>query len=278
MPAVSFLRISHLGEENENVADVRVGIQLASLRLPFKAAIETAARLGAEAVEVDARGEITPQALSQTGLRQIRKLLEDYNLRVCAVGFRTRRGYNDPDRLVERIEATKAAMDFAYRLGANVVINHVGRVPEEAGGADWNLLIDVLGQLGRHAEKAGAFLAAETGSESGPQLARLIAALPEGALRVNFDPGNLAVNNFSVTEAVEVLGPQIIHVHAKDGVRDFAQGRGVEVPLGRGSVDFPNLLGSLAERGYQGYYTVERENAADPINEVAYAVQYLKNM
>jgi sugar phosphate isomerase/epimerase len=69
-----------------------------------------------------------------------------------------------------------------------------------------------------------------------------------------------------------------LHVHAKDGVRDLAQGRGVEVPLGRGSVDFPSLLGALEEKGYRGYFTIERENAEDPQAEVGQAVQYLRNL
>jgi sugar phosphate isomerase/epimerase len=124
----------------------------------------------------------------------------------------------------------------------------------------------------------GARIAAETGSESGPDLARLIAALPPGAVGVNLDPGNLIVNGFSVLEAVEVLGSSILHVHAKDGVHDRAQGRGVEVPLGRGSVDFPALLGALEERDYRGYLTIERTGGNDPVYEVGQAVQYLKNL
>ncbi len=86
------------------------------------------------------------------------------------------------------------------------------------------------------------WLAAQTGAEDGRDLARLLAALPEGAVGVDLDPGALVVNGFSPLEAVEALGPRILHVHARDGVRDLARKRGLEVPLGRGSVDFPALL------------------------------------
>ncbi len=258
--------------------ELRVGVQLASLKMPFEKALQQASRLGAKGVEIDARRDVDPKKLSRTGLRQLRKMLDDLNLNVCAVGFRTRNGYNVVDRLQQRIEATKAAMDFAYLLGANVVVNQVGRVPDEAEGPEWDVLVEVLSELGMYAHKAGAFLAAETGSESGPQLAKLVNALPEGCLAVNLDPGNLVVNGFSPLEAVQALGSHILHVHAKDGVRDLAQGRGIEVPLGRGSVDFPALLGALEEFGYRGYFTIERENAADPASEIGLAVQYLKNL
>lgn len=257
---------------------IRVGIQLASLGQPFKQALQTARRLGAEAVEIDARGDLKPQELSQSAIRAVRKQLEDLELKVCAVSFRTRRGYNVMQDLEPRIEATRQAMQFAFDLGASVVINQVGRVPEKSEGPEWDLLVQVLSDLGRHGQKVGALLAAETGSESGADLARLLAALPERLIGVNFDPGNLVVNGFSAIDAARLLGSSILHVHAKDGVRDLAQGRGVEVPLGRGSVDFPEILAVLEERQYRGYLTVERENATHPELEIGQAIQYLRNL
>ena len=260
------------------VPRLKVGIQLASLRMPLKKALQTAARLGARGVEIDVRHQLKPHEVSQTGLRQLRKLLADLNLRVCAVGFRTRRGYNVREDLDLRITATKQAMKLAYDLGANVVVNQVGRVPAEAEGADWDLLVQVLSDLGVYGQHIGALLAAETGSEDASTLARLIAALPTNALAVNLDPGNLIIHGFSARDAVAQLGPHILHVHAKDGVRDLAQGRGIEVPLGRGSVDFPELIGKLEEFQYPGYFTIERENAQDPIAEIGQAVEYLNNL
>ena len=71
---------------------IKLGIELASLRLPLKKGLLTARELGAEAVEIDARHELRPEDLSRTGVRQVRKMLDDLNLRVSAVSFRTRRG------------------------------------------------------------------------------------------------------------------------------------------------------------------------------------------
>jgi sugar phosphate isomerase/epimerase len=257
---------------------LKIGIQLKSLRLPFKAALQTAQRLGAAAVEIDARGEIRPHEMTETGLRQLRKMLEDLNLRVAAVGYHTRRGYNVAEDLDRRIEGTKAAMKFARDLGSSVVINQIGRVPAEPEGRDWQTLLEVLSDLGRYGQHIGTTLAAETGSESGVDLARLIDALPPGAAAVNFDPGNLIANGFSTLDAVQALGQHIIHVHAKDGVHDRAQGRGVEVPLGRGAADFPALLGALEERDYRGYFTLERTGGDDPVFEIGQGVKYLQSM
>lgn len=257
---------------------IKIGVQLASLRQPFKKALHTAARLGAAAVEIDARGEISPAELTRTGARQVRKMLDDLNLRVCAIGFHTRRGYNVVEDLERRLDATRQAMQMARALGAPVVINHVGRVPAESSDPEWELLVNALSDLGRYGQHVGALLAAETGTESGADLARLIAALPGGSLAVNLDPGNLVVNGHSPLDAIRVLGPHILHVHAKDGVRDVAKGRGSEVQLGRGSVEFHEICSALEEHGYRGYFTIEREQAVDPELEIGQAIKFLRNL
>lgn len=256
---------------------LKIGIELAGLRLPFKQALHAAAQLGVDAVEVDARGEITPASLSRTGVRQVRKMLDDLNLRVAAVGFRTRRGYSTQDDLDPRIAATKAAMDLAYSLGANVVINHIGRLPPPDSDS-WRLLLEVLTDLGRHGSRSGAILAAETGTESGEELARLLAALPDGMLGVDLSPGRLVLGGFSPQEAVAALGPWIRHVHVSDAVRGLTGGQGRPAAVGRGDVDFPSLLGALDQQGYGGYYTIQPQAGPDPLADASAAVEYLRGM
>jgi sugar phosphate isomerase/epimerase len=255
-----------------------IAVQLRNIRLPFKQALLAAKRLGVTAVEVDARGDIKPDELSQTGLRQVRRQLDDLDLRIAAVGFRTRRGYDVADDLERRVEATRGAMRFARALGSSLVVNQVGRVPEKSEGRAWQSLVEVLADLGAYGQHVGAMLAAETGSESGADMARLVAALPAGTMVVAFNPGNLIVNGFSPLDAVAALGTEISYVRAKDAVRDLAQGRGVEVALGRGTADFPALIGALEERSYRGAWCIERERCDDPLKEIGDAVSYLRSL
>ena len=259
------------------VPELKIGLQLTALRMPFRKAIAAAQQMGVSAIEIDAREQINVREMTDTALRQLKKMLEDANLRVCALSFRTRNGYNVVDRIQERMDATKAAMDLAYKLGASVVVNQIGRIPEEEG-EEWDTMVDVLTEIGKHAQRCGAFLAAETGSEEVATMKNFISALPEGMLGITLNPGNLIVNGFSATEATQELGQHIMYVRAKDGVRDLAQGRGLEVPLGRGSVDFPQLIGTLEEHGYRGYFAVARDNAQGGPNELSMAVQYLRNI
>ncbi|HID78317.1 MAG TPA: sugar phosphate isomerase/epimerase [Planctomycetaceae bacterium] len=257
---------------------LKIGVEVATLGVPLKRALPLAAQLGADGVEISARGELAPGQLSQTGMRQLRKMLEDHRLAVAAVAFRTRRGYDTPADLDRRVEATKEALRFAYQLGCPVVVNHIGQVPAEADNQTWELLAEVLTDLALYGLHVGAVLAAETGTESGPQMARLLEKLPEAGLGVDFNPGNLIANGHNPLEAVEALGPWILHVHTTDGVCDLARRRGQQVPVGQGAVDFPALLGALGEYDYRGYFTVGDQRTEDPAEGIAQVIRFLRRL
>ena len=61
-------------------------------------------------------------------------------------------------------------------------------------------------------------------------------------------------------------------------MRDLARGRGLEVPLGSGTVDFPELLGILEEHRYGGYLTIDRQGSDNAVTEVAQVIQFLNSM
>lgn len=260
------------------MSSIRIAVQTRSLREPLKRALHTAARLGAEGVEIDARTELVPAEMSRTGVREFRKLLSDLSLHVSAVAFPTRRGYDVADDLERRVLATQEAMRFAYELGANVVINRVGEVPDDTNDVRFGRLVEVLTALGAFGQRAGARLAALTGQESGPQLARLLEALPDQSVGVDLHPSGLIHHGHSPAEAVAAVGRYVLHVHACDAVRELGQGRAIDVELGRGSAEMPVLLGQLAEFNYRGWVTIDRRDAADPVTEIGNAVAYLRSL
>lgn len=257
---------------------LKKSIRLESLRQPFKKALITAATLGADGVEINGRTEIRPAEMSRTAVRHLRKLLTDLNLQVSAINFPTRRGYGVPDELDRRIDATKSALSMAYELGCSVVVNKVGRVPDDVENPSWTTMVQALSDIGNFSQKSGAWLAARTGSESGKTLKRLIDSLPINSLMVDFDPGDFVINGFSASEAMKILGQHVVSFRARDAVQDLSLGRGIEVQLGRGSVDWPTLLGTLEEHNYSGFLTIERESDENSIEEVGQAIEYLTNL
>jgi sugar phosphate isomerase/epimerase len=256
----------------------RLSVAAVSLSRDLRTALRRARDLGLAAVELDARGGLAPDQLTQTGLRQIRKWLGDEGIVVSAVTFRTRGGYADADRLEGRIAATKQALDLAHSLGARVVLNHVGDISPEAEGPQWQLLVDVLTDIGLWGQRVGATLCAEVGRASPPDLARLIAALPEAAVSCDLVTGAAIVHGHDPVAAVEMLGPHIESVHATDAVAGPFAGRGRAVALGTGQVDLPAVFAALEERAYRGWIGLEPVEERTAREELAAAIDYVRAM
>jgi sugar phosphate isomerase/epimerase len=257
---------------------LKKSVCLASLRQPLKNGLVTASRIGAEAVEINGWTEIRATEMTRTAIRHLRKMLADLNLRVSAIHFPTRNGYGVAEGLERRIDGTKAALKLAYDLGSNLVVNHIGRVPSDPHAPEWSTLVQALTDIGVYSQRAGAWLAARTGADSGADLLRLIQSLPPHSMMVSFDPGDLIIYGHSPNDAIKVLGSHVMDVRAKDAVVDLAQGRGLEVQLGRGSVDWPHLLGVLEEHNYQGFLTVDRNAEERSVEQCAMAMEYLTNL
>ena len=257
------------------MAVLNAAVRLDCMRLPLKRALQQASQMGVRAVELNARTIVKPSELSDTGLRQFKKLLDDLNLKVASVRFQTRRGYDVEQDLERRVEATKAAMHFAYNLGSRVVVNALGVIPDSEEHPSWSSFRSVVHDLGRYGTRVGAFLAAETGSEPGEHLAKFLGDSDDAFVAVALNPGQLIINRHSVDDAVKALRDRVQTVCAVDGVLDLAAGRGVSVPLGQGTADFPNLIGMLEDVQYRGPFVVGRQDST--IGELQQGIEYLLN-
>lgn len=257
---------------------LKKAIRLESLRLPFKNSLIAAHQIGADAVEINGRTELQPHEMTRTAVRHLRKILTDLKLKVSAIYFPTRRGLAVADDLDRRLDALKSAMAMAYNLGTNLVVTRIGRIPAETQTEAWLTITQALTDLASHSQKAGAWLAARTENQTGESLKSLIGALPSHALAIDFDPGDFVINALSPTEAMKLLGEHVKNFRARDAVTDLSQGRGVEVQLGRGSVDWSSLLGSLEEHHYKGYLTIERDADENSVAQCAQAIEFLTNL
>ena len=254
----------------------RLSLPAAVLARDLRRAFRLARDLGCGGVELDARHGLDPAEMSQTGLRQIRKWLGDEGLVVAGIAFPTRGGYGEVERLEARIAATKAALNLAHDLGAGVVTNHIGEIPADGDSAEWRLLVDVLTDIGGWSQHVGATLCAEAGRSAPADLARLIAALPEGSLACDIVTGSLVVHGHDPAAAVATLGDHVRAVHATDAVAGPFAGRGRAVILGTGQVEFASVLATLEERAYQGWIGLEPVEPREAQAELGAAVRFLR--
>lgn len=257
---------------------VKIGIQTRSLGVPLRKALVLAAKLGAAGVEIDLRNELPLADLTQTATRQFRRLLEDNRLKLSAVSYPTRRGYEHPEELERRLQGTHRAMKAAADLGARVVVNRAfGKLPT-ADDADRTVLVQSLLSLASEGARVGARFAATTTGLPVEQLAELLAETPEGTLGVSLHPANLLASGQTPVEAVAPLASRVLHVHANDAVRDFGSNQVERTELGRGAADIPALVATLAAYDYTGWYTLERADSPHPESEFANGVEYLRTL
>lgn len=258
--------------------ELKIAVAISCLGQPIKRALHTAAKLGVAGIEIDARNGIRPNEISDTGRRQLRKMLTDLNLTVAAIRFPTRRGYDVLEDLDRRLEATKQAMSFAFSLGANVVINAAGYVPEESTHPNYTQLVASLSELARHGERVGAILSCETGSEPPSRLQTLLQSINTGAIGIHFNPAILIQADLYERDSIRQCASLVRSVSIRDAVRDPALRRGIEVDIGRGSAEFPEILGVLEEQSYRGWFIIDRPPSNRVETEVADAISLLRSL
>src|ERR1700733_15192860 len=143
----------------------QIGVRLESLGLPLRKAIDAAARMGANGVQLDAVGDLDPRNLSATGRREFKQLLKTHRLELTALGCPLRYGLDMPEGQEGRIDQLRDVLALSFELGPRIVVVEAGRVPEDEKDPRFTLLTEALLALGHHGDRVGAMLALETGLE-----------------------------------------------------------------------------------------------------------------
>ena len=255
---------------------LRIALATRCLNLPLKDSIRVAASLAVQGVQFDAREEIKPGELTDTGRRQFLHALDQQGLSVASLAFPTRRSFYDEDQLDARVAAAKRTMELAWQLRTQIVTARVGKIPDKESKS-YRLLHGVLSDLAQHGNQVGATLAITPTHETPEALAELIDSVKTGPLGIDFDTAVFVMSGHNAGQALRVLHASAIHVTARDAIRDIDAG-GIEVAVGRGEVEWVELLPFLDEIDYTGWVTVNRTQGDDRAGDAARAVQYLRNV
>ena len=260
-----------------------IGVLLDSFRMKPEDALRRAAALGAEGVQIYAtKGELAPEQMDTPKRRALRALAEECGLKISAVCGDLGRDFGDTESNGDLIERSKRILDLAQELGTNIVTTHIGIIPLDSTTERYHVMQEACGELARYADSMDAHFAIETGPDISLTLREFLDSLHSTGVAVNFDPANIAmVTGEDLVTAVSHLAPYIVHTHAKDGVMVHYRGPAFvyggkhpsgggeavayrEVPLGEGSVRWPEYLDALERIGYHGFLTIEREVGEKP--------------
>src|SRR5277367_4659590 len=160
-----------------------------------------------------------------------------------------------------RIDALKQTSDFAKLLGIPQIQTHCGFIPENPRDPLYEETVLAIQEIAKHCAGNGQRFLMETGQETPTTMARAIKDVNQPNLGVGLDTANLILyGKANPVDAVDILGPHVHAIHAKDGKWPTDPMKlGEEVLIGKGLVDFEAVFTKLHKLGYTGAVTIERE-------------------
>ncbi|MGC8793935.1 MAG: sugar phosphate isomerase/epimerase family protein [Bryobacteraceae bacterium] len=160
------------------------------------------------------------------------------------------------------------AIQFAAVLGAPVVNTDEGIRPswitdEEA----WTLMRYTLKTALRVAERYGIAIGIEPHQEitkTTEGLLKIATLVDHPLLRINYDTDNAYLAGADIYEALDRIGPKLVHMHAKDISFEHAEaergkvtGTPVGCACGDGVVDWARVIAILHKHHFNGVLSVE---------------------
>jgi sugar phosphate isomerase/epimerase len=139
-------------------------------------------------------------------------------------------------------------------------------VPPRDEEGDRAVLLDALGELGRHAEREGVKILLEPLNRYEDhmvnrleQAADLIREVDLDSVRIGIDSYHMNIEEPDPAAAILAAAPVIGHAQVSDSNR---------FQPGAGHLDWPTWLGALDAIGYDGYLAVECRLTGDPVEAV----------
>jgi L-ribulose-5-phosphate 3-epimerase len=234
-PDKAIARVKAFGLQS---CQVGVGMAPASLAKPLKAALE---KYGVEATAVMTLGP--------------GKMVWDFYQGPLTIGL------VPPSTRTARMDALKRASDLAKLCDIKAVHTHCGFIPENPNEPLYADTVKAIQEVARHCKANGQIFLMETGQETPVTLLRAVQDTGLDNVAANLDTANLIMyGKGDPVAALDVIGPYVRGLHAKDGLYPTdPRNLGAEVAIGRGKVDFPEVIRKLHRLHYEGPITIERE-------------------
>lgn len=259
------------------MANRKIGITETSLAMPFDEMLPLAKELGISGIQIwGVSGIHDAMSLSRDDRKRLLDQIRSHGLEISALCAEVG-GFTDPATVEDHLMRARAVIDMAVDMDVRVVSGHVGVISEDPNDPGRVCMTKAMTEFGKYAEDRGKVYASETGPESIELMREFIEALPNNAIKLNYDPANLVMNGFNPVKGVLVAGDLIVHTHVKDGIR-YDDGRREEVPVGKGQVPFSEYFAALDAIGYDGYFTIEREGGQNRLADVKSAIEVIRSL
>jgi sugar phosphate isomerase/epimerase len=177
------------------------------------------------------------------------------------------------------IEQVKKSINLANKLNANIVVVHPGQVPFLARIFQEKVIennFNSLNECANYAHEMGIELCVENMPDMEGYLFKDINHLnnlvEELGVFMTLDVGHAHNMGFSTDEMIKSKHLKHIHLSDNDGSFDNHEA------LGKGTIDFDNLLKNLNKIKYSGVLTIEVKNKAEILESLKFLQNKIKVM
>jgi sugar phosphate isomerase/epimerase len=105
--------------------------------------------------------------------------------------------------------------------------------------------------------------------------AQFVSKFPSEKLGVLLDVGHVYQIGIDLSDALQTFGDRLLDIHVHDATRDKDYRKATHLPIGRGTINFPNFLNLLREVRYDGWLTLEVRGSE---KEVVQSKQFLESL
>jgi len=244
----------------------------------LEANLARVASLGYDGAELAIRD---PRAVDVEALAD---LLRKYGLEVPAIGTGQAWGeeglsFTDPDARVRRaaVERVKSHVPVAARFGAVIIIGLLRGIvrPGVAHAQAWAWMTEALRECAESALAAGVRIAVEPINRYETTLVNTAAdglALLEQVgmpnLGLLLDTFHMNIEEPDIHRSIRAAAPRLFHFHVADSNRWYP---------GAGHLDFPAIVATLRDVGYDGYISVEAMPMPDGDTCAAEAIKAMRS-
>jgi L-ribulose-5-phosphate 3-epimerase len=198
-------------------------------------------------------------------VKEMRGLLEEYQIQASILStsfFKIPLPAQGSRVLDKQWALLEDSMDRAEILGTKKLRTFAFTYKDAPEPNAYPRIYELVAESARRAGKRGFQLAVENVGGSyvwtGADSAKLLAAVKEPALNLNWDPNNAAEKGeHPFPEGYKLLDPaRIIHVHLRD-FKHNAEGKVVWCAVGDGEADNLGQIRALLKDGFKGTWTLE---------------------
>lgn len=253
--------------------------QAVALKGDFAASVAKVAGWGYDGVEVAIRD---PALVDSEELDQ---LVSDLNLIVPAIGTGQAWGEeglsltsNDESVRARAIDRIRSHVPLAARLDAMIILGLIrGVTPAgQTHQQSMDYLVEAIQECATVAAETGVRFALEPMNRYETDLIHTVAEGMELIEQVGAENFGLLLDTFhmnieepSIEESIRSCGDRILHVHVADSNRWHP---------GAGHLDFPSILATLQEVGYDGFVSGEFVPMPDPDTAAERSIKFLREL